>query len=469
MGGSSWERLSAVSLPEGLPSRESARELVDELLFQRAVQVYIAALPAVNMLSMRDGSEAAFGAGYNVLPVWKDRMNAVCKVTTPNADVIYAMSYLDLAADGPLVVSAPPMVLGMLTDFWQRALTDVGPAGPDLGKGGLYLILPPGYDGPVPGGYHVVRSPTFNVFLFWRAVLTPGKDGPQTAAGVEIIEKTRVFPLRGRELDREPMRFPNASGVAVDMLYPRDATFFDKLATFVEQEPAGMVDQTTRGLMASIGIIKGKPFDPPERVRKILDAAARTAPQMIVSLVLEEALPNAPLYDTGAWRAPFGGVDDTFHAASYLDLDVRAAFFLWAYSSSPAMVVPSVGGGAKYPFAIKDFGGNVLSGGSSYRLHVPAGVPAALYWAVTLYNADDATMIDNGQPFPSRNSLDTLAYNADGSCDLTFGPQLPDGTAQVNWIRTIPGRAFFVLFRLYGPTAGYYDQTWRPGEIEPLR
>ncbi|HEY1625472.1 MAG TPA: DUF1254 domain-containing protein, partial [Streptosporangiaceae bacterium] len=145
-----------------------------------------------------------------MLPVWKDRMNAACKVTTPNADVIYAMSYLDLRADGPLVVSAPPMVLGMLTDFWQRALTDVGPAGPDQGKGGLYLILPPGYDGPVPaGGYHVVSSPTYNVFLFWRAVLTAGKDGPQTAAGVEIIEKTRVFPLRGRELDRVPMQFPN--------------------------------------------------------------------------------------------------------------------------------------------------------------------------------------------------------------------------------------------------------------------
>jgi hypothetical protein len=82
------------------------------------VQVYLGALPAVNMIGMRDGSEAKFGAGYNVLPVWKRRMDAKCRVPTPNADVIYAMSYLNLKQDGQLVVQAPPGVLGMLSDFW---------------------------------------------------------------------------------------------------------------------------------------------------------------------------------------------------------------------------------------------------------------------------------------------------------------------------------------------------------------
>jgi hypothetical protein len=100
-------------------------------------------LPALNVIGMRDGSEAAFGAGYNVLPIWKDRMDSRAWVPTPNADVIYSMSYLDLGETGPLVVAAPPNVIGMFTDFFQRTITDVGAIGPDRARGGLYLLLPP--------------------------------------------------------------------------------------------------------------------------------------------------------------------------------------------------------------------------------------------------------------------------------------------------------------------------------------
>jgi hypothetical protein len=125
----------------------------------------------------RQGSEAKFGSGYNILPTWKKRMDAKAIIPTPNADVIYAQSYLDLKKDGPLMVVAPPGLIGMFTDFWQRALTDVGIGGPDQGKGGLYLLLPPDYDGAVPGGYHAFRSPTYNVFLFWRAPMVKGPTG----------------------------------------------------------------------------------------------------------------------------------------------------------------------------------------------------------------------------------------------------------------------------------------------------
>jgi hypothetical protein len=174
-----WDELTKLPFPNGYPTEEARTRLMDEFYFQRAVQVYLAALPAVNMLAMRDGSQAKWGDGYSVFPVWKMRMNARTLVTTPNADVIYAMTYLDLKKDGPLAVIVPPMVLGMFTDFWQRALTDVGPAGPDKGQGGLYLLLPPDYEGPVPGGYHPFRSPTYNVFMFWRTLLTRGRPRPR--------------------------------------------------------------------------------------------------------------------------------------------------------------------------------------------------------------------------------------------------------------------------------------------------
>jgi hypothetical protein len=145
------------------PTAETARLLRDELLFQRASQVYLWALPVINLYGMKEGSEAKFGAGYNVLPVFKKRLNAKTLITTPNSDVIYALSYLDLAKDGPLVFEAPAGLQGMFLDVWQRPITgptldgkmylgDIGLPGPDKGKGGDFLILPPGYKGDVPEG-----------------------------------------------------------------------------------------------------------------------------------------------------------------------------------------------------------------------------------------------------------------------------------------------------------------------------
>ena len=200
------------------PDKDSVAQLNKERLYQRGMQAYMMTLPALNTIGMRDGSEAKFGKGYYVLPIWKDRMNAKTLVPTPNCDVIYAMSYLDLKETGPLVVYAPPGVIGMFTDFLQHTLTDVGAAGPDRGQGGLYLLLPPGYRGIVPGGYHAFASSTYNVFLFFRTVLKQGDNGPDVREAVATAEMTRVYPLGVPEKERRKMAFPNASNVAVNMM-----------------------------------------------------------------------------------------------------------------------------------------------------------------------------------------------------------------------------------------------------------
>jgi hypothetical protein len=103
---------------------------------------------------MKEGSEKIFGKGYNILPIFKERLKARTLITTPNSDVIYAMGYLDLK-EGPLVIEVPPGLQGILDDFWQRPVCsegkisglvwcgDVGLPGPDRGEGGKYLLLPP--------------------------------------------------------------------------------------------------------------------------------------------------------------------------------------------------------------------------------------------------------------------------------------------------------------------------------------
>jgi hypothetical protein len=204
-------------------------------------------------------------------------------VPTPNADVIYSMSYLDLKETGPLVVAAPRDIIGMFIDFFQRTITDVGLIGPDRARGGLYLLLPPDYDGEVPKGYFAFKSPTYNVFLFFRTIMKKGDDGPDPKPAVGLAEQTRVYPLWAVEKDVKPMVLPNGSGKRVNMMYPVDSTYWTKLKALVDYEPVSAIDPELRGVLASIGIIKGQPFNPTDQQQVLLKKAVETAPKMIMA------------------------------------------------------------------------------------------------------------------------------------------------------------------------------------------
>ena len=133
---SHWKDLQSLLFPENYPTKETADRLYDEMLFQRASLVVLWSLPAMALWAMKKGSEAQFGEGSNVFPIWKDRLSAETLVSTPNSDVIYGMGYLDLKMDGPpTVIEVPPKLQGILDDFWHRPLTDVGFVGPDKGEG----------------------------------------------------------------------------------------------------------------------------------------------------------------------------------------------------------------------------------------------------------------------------------------------------------------------------------------------
>ena len=450
----------------GWPDKDTVTQLNKERLYQRGIEAYVMTLPALNTIGMRDGSEAKFGKGYNVLPIWKDRMNARTLVTTPNCDVIYSMSYLDLNETGPLVVYAPPGVIGMFTDFYQHTLTDVGAAGPDRGQGGLYLLLPPGHSGPVPGGYYAFQSSTYNVFLFFRTVLTQGADGPDAKAAVATAEQTRVYPLGSVEKDRKKMQFPNASNVAVNMMYPTDFTYWEKLKAFIDYEPVEAISPEVRGILASIGIIKGVPFNPDTTTKEALTRAVADAPKMIYARRVAGRADGRDLYYSDRQYANvWSGVTADWYAPTYLDVDTRAQYFQFAYSSGPAQANGTINQGSKYPFTMRDKDGNLLDGSNTYKLHLPAGIPAKLYWAVTIYNPVDGTMPQTDQPFPSRNQFDRPPSNPDGSVDLYFGPTKPDGVDTKNWVQTLKGKAFLVVLRLYGVGAEFYDQTWKPDDV----
>lgn len=452
-----------------IPDTAETERLKDQFFYQRAIEAYMFTLPALSVIGMRDGSEEQFGKGYNVLPIWKDRMNAKTWVPTPNCDVIYSMSYLDLKETGPLVVYAPPNVIGMFTDFFQRTITDVGAIGPDRSRGGLYLLLPPDHEGHIPSGYFSFKSPTYNVFLFFRTVLEQGEDGPDTTKAVATAMKTRVYPLALTEQERKEMIFPNASNIRVNMMYPTDYTYWEKLKKFIDYEAEESISPEVRGILASIGIVKNKPFEPNEQQKSALKKAVEVAPKMIYAWRNTRRADGKDLYyPDRQYLSAWAGADADWFRSGYLDVDQRSAYFQYAYSSAPAMAMGTINQGSKYPFTAKDKEGNWLDGSHSYKLHLPPGIPAKLYWAVTIYNPADGTMPETSQPFPSRNQFDQVSTNKDGSIDLYFGPKKPNGVSEKNWIETLPNRFFLVALRLYGSSTEFYDQTWKPDDLDKL-
>jgi hypothetical protein len=473
---SHYDQLASLPYVESYPSKQDIGTLKQELLFQRGVQSYLWSLPVLNMYGMKEGSEKTFGKGYNVLPIFKERLNAKTLITTPNSDVIYALGYLDTKDDGPMVIEVPPGLQGIIDDFWQRPIPsegpidgrtwsgDVGLPGPDHGKGGKYLILPPDYKGPIPKGHFTYRSGTYGVFVFWRGFF---KDPKQLTEPVKVLEQTHIYPL-GKQATAKPMEFPDASATPANMLYPQDGTAFDMLYRFVDHEYVNPTDMEMRGNLAGIGIIKGKPFSPDAPTRELLDKAARTAARIghVIAYQPSAMSPGGIYYPDRHWLNAFPG-NATFTTETYNVVDSRVGFFTYAYSTSPGMAVNMENVGAKYPAAYMDADGDFLRGEQAYVLHLPPDIPAAIFWSVTVYDPITGSGLDNGQPFPSLNTMDKPVMNADGSTDIYFGPKSP-GEGR-NWVATIPGKGWFTLLRLYGPKKAFFAHTWKPDDIKKLK
>jgi hypothetical protein len=294
------------------------------------------------------------------------------------------------------------------------------------------------------------------------------------------MEAAKIYPLGGGA-DAKRMEYPDASGVPANMLPASDASAFDQLKVLIDTEVNDIADPDWLGMLASIGIVKGQPFEPDAATRAILDRAAKTAYKVSRVIGVEEDVSGRSLrvYPDRRWLNPFadgtpdnpsGGLDLAWAnvAGGYRDLDARIWMFTDYYSISPGMVSQTPGAGAKYMIAFTDSEGTPLSGGDSYRVALPPDIPAANFWSVTLYEAENASGLDNGQPFPSKGSRDAPTQEADGSTILHLGPEAPAGK-EANWLATVPGKGYFAILRLYGPTEAAIDKSWKPGDIEKAK
>ncbi|UFZ08394.1 DUF1254 domain-containing protein [Bradyrhizobium ontarionense] len=455
-------RLGTLKFFDGFPDKATVEKLYDNLDFQRAVQAYLLALPAANMAGLRDGL-LQVGPANSTIPTFETLMDARSLFLTANANVAYTWIWINLH-DGPLVAEVPPMVLGMIDDFWFRYVTDIGVVGPDKGKGGKYLLLPPGYKGDVPDGYLVVRVPTYESILVWRNFAV---NGDMTPAIENLRKLTRIYPL-SKAANPPANTFVNVSGRAFNTVARADNKVWDYLNQVVQSEPIESLDPVTLGYFASIGIEKGKPFAPDARMKTILTEAAAVGDATARALLFKSRIPEAFYYPNSTWRQWLGGYQFESQPGVRF-LDAASFFYFYATGVTPAMEAKMVGQGSQYAVGLVDSKGAPLDGSKNYRLHLPPNIPAKEFWSVILYDNQTRSMLQTDQRFPMVSSQDKdILINSDGSVDVYFGPKAPAGKEH-NWVQTVPGKGWNTLLRLYGPLEPWFNKTWRPSEIEPVR
>ena len=448
---------------DGVPTAQTVRTVYDNLDRMRGVDVFLNCLPGVSVYGLREGNRGIGVKKSNQIAIFDKLMDSKSLYLTANTSTMYAWSFLDLNADGPTVVELPTGMLGAFNDMWFRYMQDLGPAGPDKGKGGKYLVLPPDYKGDVPAGYFVVKSRTYGVWTFMRGSVAKGLD----AGAKNIEDNLKIYPLSAQAKPPK-MEFVSVSGKAYNTVPPNDFSFYEQLNTLVQEEPIASLNAERRGQLAAIGIVKGKPFNPDARMKKILTDAVAIASATARAIVWHPRESAARVYKDkeSAWVMAYAGKDVFFEVDGADNLDARTMFFHNYTVVTPAMAVLKAGVGSDYAMAYLDSRKQVIDGAKTYKLHLPPNVPVKNFWAVTIYDSQTRSMLQTDQQFPTVGSQSKgFQKNADGSYDVYFSPKAPEGK-ESNWLQTIPGKSWFVILRMYGPLQPWIDQTWRPGEIE---
>ncbi|SHG30796.1 Uncharacterized conserved protein [Kaistia soli DSM 19436] len=460
-------RLGTLRFHNGVPDEATVKLVYDNLDFSRGVEAFLQGMPATSVRALCNGVESVGAKANQGIAITDDLEDARSLFLTPNTTTVYALTCLDLSA-GPMVLEVPTGVLGPVDDGYFRWVTDVGLTGPDAGRGGRYLFVPPGYKGELPSEGYFVKAPRTNTLLVFFRVFV--KDGDIAGSVAHAKAGTNVYPLNATTESGETPKaeFVNISGKKFNTISANDFSFYDELNQVVQAEPADFLDPDKVGLFASIGIRKGQPFAPDARMKAILTDAVAVGNATARTNLVDSRDPRTRFYPDRQWFTPFVGGSYQFLDGAERLLDAQMMFFYYATGITPAMSFAKVGSGSAYAGSFKDAKGDALDGGKTYKVTLPGPVPAKEFWSFVVYDNQTRGLLETDQKTAGVDSHHPgLKTDADGSVTIWFGPKAPAG-AENNWVQTMPGRGWNTLLRLYGPLEPWFDKSWKPGDIEPV-
>ena len=455
--------IGTLNFLDGAPTHETVEKVYDYLDTARAMDTFLKGMPGASVNALIDGAHALGAVEANEVMIFDKLMGPDSLFLTGNSSTVYAIPDLDLLRDGPTVVEVPDGLLGAANDGWFRYINNL----PTAGK---YLYLPPGYDGPIPDGFAVYRPKSYRIWVFLRSSV---KNGDVEAATSLVTDNVKVYPL-SKFADQPKMKWVSASGKAFNTIHPNNIDFYHHLDKIIQYEAPEMLDAETRGLFASIGIEKGKTFDPDERMQKILTdgvALGNAASRAIVWYPrYEKNMKGIRVYpDTDSnWIMAYTARNVFFNGedGQTMNTDARVMFHYPYTAVTPAMAAPRLGKGSDYAITYVDSKKKFFDGAKTYTMNIPADPPVGNFWAVTVYDTQTRSMLQTDQDAPTvGGNTEGLKKNRDGSYTVYYGPKAPEGYEN-NWIETIPGKSWFVILRMYSPLEPWIEQTWRPSEIE---
>lgn len=455
-------RIGTLKFFDGQPDPETVKKAYDNLDYVRGVEAFLSGIPAASVYAACEGLSGVGVKRNSGIGIMDDLMDARSVFLTGNSTTVYVLQCLDLK-DGPMVVEVPPGVLGPADDAYFRWVTDVGLTGPDKGKGGKYLFVPPGYTGKLPSsGYFVAKSPTYSNLIFYRAFV---KDDNIAAAANGVKAKARIYPLSAAA-NPPKQAFIDLSGLQFNTVHANTFHFYEEINEVIQHEPADAFDPEIVGMFASIGIKKGKPFAPDARMKGILTDAVAVANATARAILFAPRDERVKFYSDRQWGTGFVGGSYAFLNNGERMLDARTLFHYYATGITPAMAFAKPGSGSAYAYAARDSKGDYLEGGKTYKITLPAPIPVAQFWSFVVYDGQSRSMLETDQKLAGIDSTQkTVKKNADGSVTVWFGPKAPAGQ-ETNWVQTMPGKGWNTLLRLYGPLEPWFNKTWKPGDFE---
>jgi len=467
------KQLFCLSLAMMLVSMAQAQEfdlqkadVHERMLYHRSIDAAVWAMPLMNFKFYRDALADA-GVGPNDVGYFSKLQNWKFQTATPNNTTPYILTCWHME-DGPIVVEIPPSskdvgIFGTLMDAWQRPIDDVGALGRDKGNGAKYLLVPPGYNGPLLAKALVYEQRTNNGFVVLRPIIK-GATPENLAKAEEFVKKMKIYPLSKAENPPE-MKFVDLYDKLLEMTPVLDGNIYREIHEMLEEENVEEQNLSMMGLLARIGIRKGEPFEPDAKMQAIYDQAGPEALQYMLEQYHRQL--NPWFYKDKKWSSltPAGDIetDWSYEYTSYFDYHARGALYYAIITS-----VKNYGSATFYLDLAETPDGKWLEGSKNYKLVMPPNVHVINFWAITTYDLETASYIRNIEKSSVYNTQKELQKNDDGSVDIYFGPTAPKGK-ESNWLPTDPKRRFFLLARFYGPESALFDGSFELNDIEMVK